>query len=106
MKIVFAPDKFKMCMKSATVRRVLQQAFRAVMPDAELVSVPVSDGGEGMTHALADALHGEIRKVKVSGPDGSPVEAEFALVNNGLTAVFEMASASGLVLVDPRSATR
>ena len=101
MKIVFAPDKFKMCMKSATVRRVLQQAFRAVMPDAELVSVPVSDGGEGMTHALAEALHGEIRTVKVTGPDGSPVEAEFALVNNGLTAVFEMASASGLVLVNP-----
>ena len=59
MKIVFAPDKFKMCMKSATVCRVLQNAFRTVMPDAELVSVPVSDGGEGMTRALADALHGK-----------------------------------------------
>jgi len=101
MKIVFAPDKFKMCMKSSTVRRVLQQAFRTVLPDAELVSVPVSDGGEGMTRALSDALHGEIHKVKVTGPDGTPVEAEFALVNNGLTAVFEMASASGLVLVNP-----
>ena len=101
MKIVFAPDKFKMCMKSATVCRVLQKAFRSVFPDAELVSIPVSDGGEGMTHALADALRGEIRTVKVTGPDGSPVEAEFALVNNGLTAVFEMASASGLYLVKP-----
>ena len=101
MKIVFAPDKFKMCMKSATVRRVLQNAFRSVMPDAELVSVPVSDGGEGMTRALADTLHGEIRQVKVTGPDGTPVEAEFALINNGLTAVFEMASASGLYLVNP-----
>ena len=101
MKIVFAPDKFKMCMKSSTVRRVLQQAFRTVLPDAELVSVPVSDGGEGMTRALSDALHGEIHQVKVTGPDGTPVEAEFALINNGLTAVFEMASASGLVLVNP-----
>jgi len=101
MKIVFAPDKFKMCMKSATVRRVLQKAFHTVIPDAELVSVPVSDGGEGMTRALADALHGEIHQLKVTGPDGSPVEAEFALINNGLTAVFEMASASGLVLVNP-----
>lgn len=101
MKIVFAPDKFKMCMKSATVRRVLERAFRTVFPDAELVSVPVSDGGEGMTRALAGALHGELRTVTVTGPDGSPVEAEFALVNNGLTAVFEMASASGLVLVPP-----
>jgi len=101
MKIVFAPDKFKMCMKSSTVNRVLQKAFRTVMPDAELVSVPVSDGGEGMTRALADALHGEIHQLTVTGPDGSPVEAEFALINNGLTAVFEMASASGLVLVNP-----
>jgi len=101
MKIVFAPDKFKMCMKSATVCRVLQNAFRTVMPDAELVSVPVSDGGEGMTRALAAALHGELHTVKVTGPDGKPVEAEFALINNGLTAVFEMASASGLVLVNP-----
>ena len=101
MKIVFAPDKFKMCMKSATVCRVLQNAFRTVMPDAELVSVPVSDGGEGMTRALAAALHGELHTVKVTGPDGNPVDAEFALINNGLTAVFEMASASGLVLVNP-----
>lgn len=101
MKIVFAPDKFKMCMKSATVRRVLQNAFRSVMPDAELVSVPVSDGGEGMTRALSDALHGETHTVEVTGPDGNPVEAEFALVNNGLTAVFEMSSASGLYLVNP-----
>ena len=101
MKIVFAPDKFKMCMKSATVCRVLQNAFRTVMPDAEFVSVPVSDGGEGMTRALAAALHGELHTVKVTGPDGNPVEAEFALINNSLTAVFEMASASGLVLVNP-----
>ena len=84
MKIVFAPDKFKMCMKSSTVCRVLEKAFRTVFPDAELVSVPVSDGGEGMTHALADALHGEIRTVTVTGPDGKPVQAEFALINNGL----------------------
>ena len=102
MKIVFAPDKFKMCMKSTTVSRVLQQAFRTVFPDAELVSVPVSDGGEGMTRALAGALHGELHTVEVTGPDGKPVKAEFAIINNGLTAVFEMASASGLVLVDPR----
>ena len=101
MKIVFAPDKFKMCMKSATVCRVMQKAFRTVFPDAELVSVPVSDGGEGMTRALAAALHGEIHTVRVTGPDGNPVEAEFALINNGLTAVFEMASASGLYLVNP-----
>ncbi|MBR4717612.1 MAG: glycerate kinase [Lentisphaeria bacterium] len=101
MKIVFAPDKFKMCMKSSTVCRVLEKAFRTVFPDAELVSVPVSDGGEGMTHALADALHGEIRTVTVTGPDGKPVTAEFALINNGLTAVFEMSSASGLYLVEP-----
>jgi glycerate kinase len=101
MKIVFAPDKFKMCMKNATVCRVMQKAFRTVFPDAELVSIPVSDGGEGMTRTLAKALHGEIRTVRATGPDGNRVEAEFALINNGLTAVFEMASASGLYLVEP-----
>ena len=72
MKIVFAPDKFKMCMKSSTVRRVLQQAFRSVLPDAELVSVPVSDGGEGMTRALSDALHGEITRSKSPGLTARP----------------------------------
>ncbi len=73
MKIVFAPDKFKMCMKSTTVCRVLQQAFRTVFPDAELVSVPVSDGGEGMTRALAGALLGALHPVDVTGPGGEPV---------------------------------
>ena len=72
MKIVFAPDKFKMCMKSATVCRVLQNAFRTVMPDAELVSVPVSDGGEGMTRALAAALHGELHSPARTATPSTP----------------------------------
>ena len=70
----------------------------------------MADGGDGMAGTLTDALGGEWRKVQVSGPLGAPVQAGYGLIENGKTAVIEMAEASGLALLgesvkDPWSAS-
>jgi glycerate kinase len=57
--------------------------------------LPIADGGEG----TMDALGGEIRTASVSDPLGRPIEARFALLDGGRTAVVETAEASGLRLV-------
>jgi len=78
------------------------------LPDADVVCVPVADGGEGTVRALVAATGGNLEHSTVTGPLGEPVEAEWGLLGDG--AVIEMAAASGLPLVpadqrDPTLAT-
>ena len=99
MKIVLAPDKFKGNMTSPEICEVIRKAFLQEMPEAEIVSVPLADGGEGTTAAVTAANHGTLHKVRVTGPLGKPVEAVYGLFRNGTAAVLEMSSASGLALL-------
>jgi glycerate kinase len=62
--------------------------------------LPVADGGEGTMDVLLTALSGERRTVEASDPLGRPVEATFALIDEGRTAIVETAQASGLGLVE------
>ena len=61
----------------------------------------MADGGEGTVEALVEATGGRYREAIVTGPLGEPVSARYGLLGDGRTAVVEMASASGLVLVPP-----
>jgi glycerate 2-kinase len=99
MKIIIAPDSFKESLSSIEAARQIGAGFREIFPDAEILELPVADGGEGTVEALVAATGGEIRKARVSGPMGTPVEAFYGVSGNGRTAVIEMAAASGLALV-------
>ncbi|HSP10829.1 MAG TPA: glycerate kinase [Candidatus Dormibacteraeota bacterium] len=101
MKIVVAPNAFKGTLTAAQAAAAISRGVREVFPEAEIVEVPVADGGDGTAEALVTALHGEFRAVRVDGPLGDPVEAVFGLVDSGRTAIVELASASGLALIPP-----
>src|SRR4051794_14847686 len=60
---------------------------------------PVADGGEGTLDALLPQLGGELRAATVKGPLGAAVNTGFGLIEDGGTAIVEMAMASGLGLV-------
>src|SRR5258706_12245941 len=73
---------------------------------AEVLLVPVADGGEGTVRALVAATGGELRRATVSGPLGEPIAAEYGVLGQReadatRTAVMEMAAASGLPLLSP-----
>lgn len=110
MKIVIAPQALKGSLSAAETGQAIAQGARAVYPEAELVVIPVADGGEGTTQALVDATNGRLLERSVTGPLGQPVQAFLGLMGDGVTAVIEMAASSGLPLVptelrDPRVAT-
>ena len=92
-----APDSFKGTLRAAEVAAALARGLRAGGLDA--IELPVADGGEGTTEALLAALGGELCAVTVSDPLGRQVEACFALLPGGATAIVETATASGLGLV-------
>lgn len=67
-------------------------------PEAEIVTIPVADGGEGSVQAFLEAVGGEKLTVKVRGPYGEYIDSFFGMLPDG-TAVIEMAAAAGLPLV-------
>ena len=120
-KIIVAIDSFKGCLTSAEANQaasegILQPEGRSVarnlakMPEAKVVQVPVSDGGEGFLEAFLQpkgrsvarnqaAMGGDIVEVNVKDPLMRPIVAPYLL--QGDTAVIEIAKASGLTLLKP-----
>ncbi|MGW0629415.1 glycerate kinase [Streptomyces sp. NPDC002758] len=92
-RVLIAADKFKGSLTAVQVAERVAAGLRRVVPDLEVESLPVADGGDG-TVAAAVAAGFERREVRVAGPLGHEVTAAFAL--RGDTAVVEMAEASGL----------
>ena len=83
------------------VASCIQKGFEAVFPKAEYVKLPLADGGEGTVDVLLQGLKGSRRHATVSGPLGTPIRAMWALLDEGHTALIEIAAASGLDLVPP-----
>ncbi|MCH8864196.1 MAG: glycerate kinase [Chloroflexi bacterium] len=101
MKIVIAPQGFKGNLTALEVARAIEAGVKRIVPDALTILKPMADGGEGTVQALVDATGGEIITTEVTGPLGEPVNAHWGILNDRVTAVIEMAAASGLPLVPP-----
>lgn len=97
MKVLVALDSFKGSLSSVEAGEAVKRGVLRVCPDAECIVRPLADGGEGTVDALNVALGGSLRRVTVTGPAGTPVEAVYSLA--GDMAVMEMASAAGITLV-------
>jgi len=99
MKIIVAPDSFKESLKAKEVALAIEKGIKKVFPEAEVIKVPLADGGEGTVEAFLEARKGKIIKKKVTSPLGKKIDAYFGILEDELTAVVEMAQASGLSLV-------
>ncbi len=100
MKIVIAPDSFKDCLKSPDVAKFIELGIRNVFPDATIKLLPLADGGEGTVVTLVTATNGKIFHKKVHDPLMREITAHFGVLGDGETAVIEMASASGIELLE------
>jgi glycerate kinase len=107
MRVLIAPDSYKGSLSALAAAEAMERGVKTVFPQAEVFKVPIADGGEGTVEALVAATGGTLRRLRVQGPLLEPVEALWGVLGDGVTAVLEMAAASGLPLVpldrrDPR----
>ncbi len=102
-KFLLVPDSFKGTMCSVEVCRIMEEAIHHVLPPAEVICLPVADGGEGSVEAFLAALGGRRQTVWVQGPYTERMKADYGLLADGKTAVVEMAACAGLPLVDGRT---
>ena len=99
MKILLAPDKFRGSLEADEVCAAMAAGVWLAFSDAEIVSIPLADGGEGFAKALTLNSGGEFVSVLVQDPLGRPIQATYGLSSNFKTAFVEMAAASGLALL-------
>lgn len=99
---IVIPDSFKGTLSSSEICEIMRKSILKAYPNAEILSIPVADGGEGSVDCFLQALGGEKVHVPVSGPFFETMEGFYGLINNGSTAVIEMAACAGLPLVENR----
>lgn len=95
LKIVIAPDSFKGSVSAAMAAEAIKKGLQSVLPHADVLCVPIADGGEGTLETLVSPK--DRIACRVTGPRFAPVCAEYGRM--GDTAIIEMASAAGLTLL-------
>lgn len=101
LKIAIAPDSFKGTLTALEAAECIERGLRRELRNISVRKIPMADGGDGTVRAIVDATKGRLRRAKVHDPLGRLIWAQYGITGNGRTAVIEMASASGLVLLDP-----
>ena len=109
-RVIVAPQSFKGSADAVAVASAIARGVRRAWPDAFVEEMPLADGGEGTVRALVRATKGSLRVTRVHDPLGREIDAEWGVLGDGVTAVVEMAAASGLPLLavserDPRIAS-
>ena len=93
--VVVAPNSFKGSIAADAAAAAIGSGLQRVWPDVELRLRPMADGGEGTLDAVL-SRGGTRRSARVAGASGKPREAAFGLIENGATAVIEIAQVVGL----------
>ena len=99
MKIVLAFDSFKGCMTAQEACHTAASAIHEVLPQAEVVECPLSDGGEGLVDCVEKMLSVKRVYLKAHDPLMNIMDASYVISADGKTAYMEMAATSGLTLV-------
>ncbi|WP_047246673.1 glycerate kinase [Maribacter thermophilus] len=99
MKFVIAPDKFKGSLTGFEFCNAVEEGLRMVFKDAEILKMPLADGGDGTMEVIKYYLKGEKVSVKVQDPLFRTIESSYLYAPENAVAYIEMAEASGLKLL-------
>lgn len=96
-KVVIAMDAFKGSLSAAEATAAVARALTDSIPGCTIDSIPLSDGGEGLTTVLVQSLGGHIHTINAVDPLMRPITVQFGAVSG--CAIIEMATAAGLTLL-------
>lgn len=97
--VLVAPNAFKNALSAAEAADAIKKGLQQSRLDCTCECFPVADGGDGTTRLILDRLGGKSVETVVADPLGRKINAPFGLIDDGKTAVIEMADASGLRLL-------
>ncbi|MCM4156731.1 glycerate kinase [Gramella sp. AN32] len=100
MKFVIAPDKFKGSLTGFEFCDAVEEGLSMVFPDAEILKMPLADGGDGTIEVVKHYLKGEKIMITANDPLFRPIKASYLYSAESNVAYVEMAEASGLNLLN------
>jgi glycerate kinase len=101
MRVLIAPQEFKGTLTARQAADAVAKGLRDSLAGIEIDTLPLADGGPGTLDALVQSTGGRYMESAVHDPLGRPLRARWAILGGGLTGAIEMATASGLVLLQP-----
>lgn len=99
MRVLIAPNAFKNSIDAETAASAIKEGLSESKLNAEYECFPIGDGGDGTGNLIIKRLGGSFVETEVNDPMGRKIKTSFGLIDEGRTAVIEMASASGLRLL-------
>jgi glycerate kinase len=99
MHILIAPNAFKNSLDAIQVAKAIEQGLKQSRLECTTECFPIADGGDGTGSLIIERCKGIIVSQQAHDPLGRKIESHFGLIDNGKTAVIEMADASGLRLL-------
>lgn len=99
MHILISPNAFKNSLEAGSVALAIEKGLQQSSLSCTTEIFPIGDGGDGTGYLLTQKLGGTIIHKTVQDPLGRNREASFGYMEDSQTAVIEMASASGLRLL-------
>lgn len=99
MNILIAPNAFKNSLDATQVADAIEQGLKLSKLKCTTTCFPIADGGDGTGSLIIESGKGEVISKQVHDPLGRIIDSSFGLIDNGKTAVIEMADASGLRLL-------
>lgn len=99
MKIIIAADSFKDALDTFSVCKAIKRGIQIALPHAEIIELPLSDGGEGLSDIAAYYFDLQRMSVKTVDPLFRKHTATYGLSQDNTTAFIEMAQAAGLQLL-------
>jgi glycerate kinase len=101
MKILLCPDSFKDCLPANLVANYLEMGLRKVIPNAEIIKNPISDGGEGFCELLTKSCNGKFHKISAVDSLFRPIQSFYGVYGNE-TAIMDVAATIGLELLSKK----
>ena len=104
-RVLVCPQEFKGSLTAIEAATAIAAGIRAALPHAEVIEMPMADGGPGTVAIVARATGADLVRHTASGPLGDPIEAAYALLRRDgapTLAVIEAAATAGLVLIADR----
>lgn len=99
MHVLIAPNAFKNSLDATQVALAIEEGLKQSRLNCTTECFPIADGGDGTGGLIVERCKGKTIKQVVNDPLGRKIDSGFGLIDNGKTAVIEMADASGLRLL-------
>lgn len=101
MNILISPNSFKNSLSAAEAAAAIEEGLMKSKLKGNFVCFPIADGGDGTGTLLTKWFNGIVCRLSAHDPSGRSITASYGIVDEGKTAIIEMAAASGLHLLNP-----